>query len=140
MLKFKKNPRDMHGYSFSLFLLEVDDVLTGNSFLYSGKFAFIKKKIKRSKRNGKCVDFEKTYRQLNCTSKRHCLDRCIARLFINKHHNIIVGDGMHPLVVDKDQFSLDEWQTSYPIISLFDEAYQEISRQCKNLTPNHPKM
>ena len=71
-VKFKK---DTH----QLYLLSENEDLNQRSYQYFGMFAFQKRIVKRLKSSGKCIDYEEKYE--NCTSRWHCVDRCINRSF-----------------------------------------------------------
>lgn len=90
-----------------LYLLSENESLNRKSFEYSGKFAFHMRIVKRLKSNGKCVNYEEKW--VKCTSRWHCVERCINRRFSEMHQKIIFGSSEDHQVVDKDSFSPDEW-------------------------------
>ena len=117
---------------FRLYLLSRQERFSSKSFHFSGMHSFFKKVSKKlkSNRRTRCVDYEVTYRERNCTSRPNCVERCTHRKFINRHRNISVGTSDHPLVIDRIFFSDKEWAIAHPTEDK--EAYESILSECQN--------
>lgn len=102
-----------------LFLLENERDFNTKSFQYVSN-AVLKRIDKRSRLNGKCVDYEASYSHLGCMSRQSCIERCIARSYFEAHRNITAGvdgpDGFRQ-TIDKDLYTPTEWATAYPVNS-----------------------
>ena len=85
-VRFKKNSTEI-SYIF-FFVLSEEENLNRNSFFYYD-FAFQQRITKRLKSRGRCVDYKAKYE--NCTGRQNCLERCIARKFIERHNKITLG-------------------------------------------------
>ena len=85
-----------------LYLLTKNESFNQKSFEYKRKEAFMKEIVKRLE-GGRCVNYRKLY--VNCTSRLHCVESCTNRKALEKFKKIAIGKA----VVDKDQFSLEEW-------------------------------
>ena len=124
-IKFKK--RGLHS---RLYLLSENEDLNDKSFEYSGLFAFFKRIVKRLKASGRCVDYEEKYAG-NCRGKWNCVERCIQRKYMERYNKTTFGIMSYAPVIDRDWFSLTEWNTSCPIGNVVNHnKYQNISREC----------
>ena len=94
----------------SVYVLSEEGNLNDKSFEYDS-FAFQKRIVKRLKSKG-CAD----YKYSNCTGRQNCLDRCMARKFMDRFNRTTFGryPDDHP-VIDRDWFSSFEWNTSHPM-------------------------
>lgn len=115
-------------YSLHLYVLTENENLNEKTFEYTYERSFFKKVVKRLKLNGRCVNRE---RHPNCTSSLHCAERCTNREAFEKFGNITIEKA----VVDKDQFSTDEWNTThlkFPDRNLYPShsTYVNISSRC----------
>ena len=116
--------------------------LTENENLNEGTFeftekAFMKRVVKRLESGG-CVNYRERYG--NCTSRRHCVERCINRRALDKFKKIPIDKA----VVDKDQFSPEEWRTTYPVVIsnmspyVHPSTYANFSKECEEIFPDEP--
>ena len=95
-----------------LYLLTEGENLNGNSFFYSGFYAFQKRIVKRLRSRRNCLDYEEKY--VNCTGRHNCVERCIQRTFMESYNRTTFGTYPFYLVVlDRDWFSSNEWNTVY---------------------------
>ena len=130
-VRFKKN------VIYQLYVLSEEEDLNSQSFLYLGNYAFQKRIVKRLKSNGGCVNYDEKYG--NCTGRQNCVERCIARKFLERYNRTTFG--MYPsLVIDRDWFRTSEWNTSQlmeiknnPIQKI---TYLNISNECEEEVPN----
>lgn len=130
IVKFKFN------FLFELFLIAESDNLSEESFELPGHNTFLKRINKRSRLNGKCVDYAAICPHLKCSTRRSCLERCIQRSFFTLHHNVTTGTFGFLLVIDKDQFSAAEWMGAY-FEDEFDEKEEaDTMKKCMNEIPD----
>ena len=114
--------------SYELYVLSEEENLNGRSFEYSGEFAFQKRIVKRLNERGGCVD----YKYWNCRGKLNCLNRCMARKFIQRYNKTTFGSLDYRPVIDRDWFSPSEWNT-FQMMRIPEEnrsTYLNISREC----------
>ena len=130
-IKFKKF------HFFEIRLLSTKENLNSDSFKYSNRFDFQKRIVKRLRISGRCVDYEEKYR--NCMSRRNCVERCIGRKLVERYNRTNFGTDYNPLVLDRDWFSPNEWNTS-KLIEIKDEdeedIYKSISDECLQEIPD----
>ena len=111
-----------------LYILTKNEDLNEETFRYSPERSFMKRVVKRLKRGG-CVNYRERY--VNCTSRRQCVERCTTRGALDKFKKILIGKK----VVDKDQFSPEEWSTTYqigiPHYGPDRTTYQNLSEECE---------
>ena len=113
-----------------LYVLSEEENLNSKSFEY--EYAFQKRIVKRLKSRG-CVNYTEKY--VNCTGRQNCVERCIARKFIEKYNRTTFGY-YEDLVIDRDWFSLSEWNTSRLMYPKDKRIYLNISRECEeNIIP-----
>lgn len=119
-----------------LYLLSEKEDLNQKSFQYSGRFGFRKKIVNSLKRNENCVDYQEKY--ANCTSRWNCIDRCISKRFLSKYHKITFGYFGVDQLVDKDWFTLTEWNTSNPLSNFGKTStiYENIRTECLEAIPD----
>ena len=103
-IRFKKIDSNL-----KLYLLTENENLNEDTFEYSPRGAFMKRVVRRLKSSEGCVNYRERYK--NCTSRLHCIESCINKEALQKFKKIIIHNG----VVDKDQFSPEEWSTINPI-------------------------
>ena len=96
-------------HEHKLYLLTENENLNGGTFEYTSRSAFMKRVIRRLKSNGRCVKYRERYG--NCTSRLHCVERCINK----EAHEVFKKIAIGVAVMDKDQFSLEEWTAPYPL-------------------------
>lgn len=110
------------------------------SFLFSGKFSFRKKIVKRLRSSGKCVDYEEKHKTKygSCASRWDCVDRCMNRKFIERYNKTTFGPHLDYSVVDRDWFSSTEWNSTYLVGIPFDSRskYERIEALCLKEIPN----
>ena len=120
-IKFKK-------YS-EIFVLSEEKNLNDKSFEY-GEFAFQKRILKRMKGRGGCVDYKE---YVNCTGRQNCVERCIARKFIERYNRTRrFGGYTYSPVIDKDWFSQLEWNTA-KMMKPDSILYPNIHRKCEEV-------
>ena len=130
-IKFRK---DIFSNPF-LYLLTEDENLNENTFEITFRSAFMKRIVRRLKSSGRCVNYRERYG--NCTSRQHCAERCINRVALQKFKKIII----HNEVIDKDQFSSEEWNRAYPMDIPNDSrrTYANLSSRCfRKFRDQHP--
>ena len=122
-----------------LYLLTENENFNENTFGYKEN-AFMMNMVKRLKSGGNCIDYEEKY--ANCTSRSHCVERCINRESFREFKNITFWN-LEQVVVDRDQFSQTEWNTAYPMkISFYDPTfskYKGIKKRCEGTIPDEKK-
>lgn len=125
---------------FQLYLLAEGESFSSQSFHYSGTSSFSKKINTRlaSSRKRKCVNYEQTYRDLKCTNRPSCLERCMQQRIIVNHGHIAMGFRDRPLVIDRAIFSDQEWATTLPIEEK-KEAYEKAFSECEKMIPDDKK-
>ena len=121
-------------HDFKFYLLTENENLNEETFEYKTK-TFMKRVVKRLEGRG-CVNYRERYG--SCTSRSHCVERCINRKALNKFKKIPIDKA----VVDKDQFSPEEWNTNYSMtISSSNDrtTYKNLSEECEKKFPveNH---
>ena len=136
-VRFKKDT-----FAYELYLLAEEENFNIKSFNYYF-YAFQKRIVKRSRSNGKCVNYEEKYG--NCTGRQNCVERCISRKFLKKYnrtslvtlyyHSLYYHSLSSPLI-DRDWFSSSEWNNSQMMemkeISDEDESmYMNVVRECE---------
>lgn len=131
--KLKIEFKIIPGY-YQLFLLADGETFEANSFLVSGFLAFRKNITERSK--VQCVEmYRELYGQLKCTSKSGCVANCAQRKFIETRHNVLIGSGYQPTVIDKNLFNDSEWRSAFlvkeeeTLKKLLEECEQEIANE-----------
>ena len=128
-----------------VYLLSRNENLNSESFIYDSQFTFQKRVVKRLRSEGKCMNYKEKY--VNCTSRWHCVDRCINRRFLKVYNHTTFGDPPCP-VIDRDSFSATEWNTAklmvdssslystYPTNQTYNSSvYETIVEQCSNDFP-----
>lgn len=115
--------------AYESYLLSENESLNGESFKYFGEYAFQKRMLKR-KTN--CIDYAERYE--NCTSRRHCVERCSIRRFFDKYQKIFFG---HP-VIERDLFSETEWNSTHLVWIPYANRsiYDELREKCLEEIPN----
>ena len=108
-LRFKNE-----AFLYQIYVISEEENLNSKSFGYDGYIAFQKRIVKRLKRRG-CVNYTEKYG--NCTGREYCLERCIARNFIERYNRTTFGydynrDNYRYPVIDRDWFSTSEWAIS----------------------------
>ena len=126
--------------AYDSYLLSEDENFNEQSFKLSSQFAFQKRIVKRLRTGGRCVDYKKKYAG-NCTDKWNCRDRCIQRKFVKRLNRITFGTLRYARVIDRDWFSLAQWNTSELIeIGLFDnkkqKIYEDMRMNCSTAIPD----
>ena len=120
-LKFKE-------YVSKFYLLTEDENLNEKTLEYTSKRAFLKRVVKKLERGG-CVNYQDRY--VNCTSRRHCVERCINKEALERFKKINIDK----VVVDKDQFNTTEWNRTYPMTISYRDPnsiiYKNISGECE---------
>ena len=121
-IKFKKEN------GLKLFLLTKNESLNEKTFEYSPEKAFKKRVVRRLKQPGRCVNYPE--KKGHCTGKMNCIESCINREAFEKFRKIPIDNA----VVDRDQFSPEEWKTIYPMEIPFGDlnhkTYKNISSRC----------
>lgn len=117
---------DLHP-DLHLFILVEGEDLNEKSFHFEGKNELMMREVIRSK--GTCVNYTETYRDLNCTTRLDCVDRCVQKSLTDKHRNLTVGDGWPPQTIHKSQFSEADWRRFY--LSPNKSAYLESKIECE---------
>ena len=86
--------------------------------------SFWKKILKRSKskKNQKCIDYEKEYSV--CCSKQNCIDRCVNLKFMEDYNSITIQS-----IVDKQHFSEDQWSNLLPNDDF--KKYNKTKEECR---------
>ena len=120
---------------FKLYLLTEKENLNEKTLEYKPKKRFMKRIVKRLKQSGRCVNYRERYE--NCTSRLHCVDSCINRKALEKFEKILIDK-----LVDKDQFSPEEWRTTYPMeILSYDpnsNIHKNLNDECKKKFQDKP--
>ena len=110
-LTVRLKPKLRKNHFFELYVLSEEENLNSKSFKYDGSFAFEKRIVKRLK--GRCVDYKAMYG--NCTGRQNCVERCIGKNLMEKFNRIPFGPVNKYQMIDRDWFSLSEWNTTKPI-------------------------
>ena len=114
-------------YYPQLHVLSEEENLNSKSFEYQS-YAFQKRVVKRLK--GRCLDYKVKYE--NCSGRQICVERCIARKFIERYNRTTFGIAGHGLVFDRDWFSPSEWNTSQLMNPYVDwSLYPNVSGECE---------
>ena len=106
---------------YRLLLLPENETLNSNSYLFEDN-NFVKKIIKRSKTNEKCINYEKKYSV--CYSKRNCIDRCVNLKFMKYYNSITIHS-----VIDKQHFTKDQWSNLF--LNNDFKKYNKTKEECK---------
>ena len=120
--------------SFKLYLLTEHENFNSKSFECIGKTLFLKSVVKRSRLNGKCIDYAAEHLDLKCTTRMDCIERCAQREFFESQQNVTVESSGNSLMIHKDQFSAEDWKTVYLVKN--DEVSRAIIRSCMKEIPN----
>ena len=134
-IEFKKNSLS---YNYAvIYLLSINENLSGKSFEYSGRFVFRERIVRRLKLNGRCVDYEEKYAG-NCTGRWNCVERCIARKHMDRYNEIAFGKIDDDPIIDKDWFSQAEWNTAQQIFVKYEKlsSYEVIRAECLKEIPD----
>ena len=115
---------------YRLYVLSEEENLNGKSFEYK-EFVFQQRIVKRLKSRG-CVDYKAKYG--NCTGRQNCVERCIARKFMDRYKRTTFKICYENLVIDRDWFSLLEWNTS-KLMDPNENLYLNYSRECEEKFP-----
>lgn len=110
--------------NWEAYIIDRDQELTSGLVNFRGYY-FIRKNVKLSSKESlksNCKD----YKELNCTSRRHCVDRCINVRFYEKHKSLPLYS-----VVDGDHFTSD----SLAPIKFNRTRDGEIEQSCMNTYP-----
>ena len=116
-------------YVPSLYVLSEKENLNRNSFQYY-QIAFQKRIVKRMKSKGRCIDYQEKYG--SCTGRQNCVERCIARKFVERYNRTTAGISFYSLAIHRNWFSPSEWNTSQ-LINPTDGLmlYPNVSRECE---------
>ena len=115
------------------YLLTENENLNHQTFQFSGR-TFKKRVARKLKQSKRCVNYRERYG--NCTGRLHCVESCVNREALKKFEKIPIGEA----VVDKDQFSLEEWNTTYSMKNSEDIRiiYQNLNEECGNKFRDEP--
>lgn len=121
---------------YELYLLAKDENLNSDSFGYSGLNSILRRSVRRSRLNGKCIDYAQVYRHLKrCTTRRNCIERCMARDLLESSGKVGTGPFGFKRVIEKELFNESEWSTSY--LSEFDDPNEPAARaKCMKAIPD----
>ena len=83
------------------------------------------------------MDYEKKYG--NCTSRWHCVDRCVTRKFMKLYNEITLSSSCN-LMVDRDSFSPTEWNSTHlEKISTNHDSFKSSVEHClQEIPPEEP--
>ena len=95
-------------YNCDIYLLPEEERFNSESFQYIGYY-FSKVIKKRSNwiMHRRCAEYDKKYS--DCNSKQNCIDRCVNKRFVETYKSYTIYS-----IVDKDQFTKDQWSKSLP--------------------------
>ena len=124
-IKFKK-------LNCQVYVLSEYENLSSESFQLPLGYSAVKKPLKSWK---KCVDYEK--KNGNCMGRRNCVERCIGRKFMVRYNKTpSFSLPSVPLAIDRDWFSLNEWNTSRPMEYSDERLCGNISKECLQEIPD----
>ena len=109
ILRFKKQ------ISFLKFYLLVENENLNEKTLEISRRIFMKRVVKRLESGG-CVKSRERFE--NCTSRQHCIENCVNKEALKKFKKILINNA----VIDKDQFSSEEWRMAHPREILGDDT------------------
>lgn len=138
-VKFKKDKTDCEwtssmyfsSYNF-VYILPGGYNFNSDSYQVHSDESYVKKEIKRSIRNGKCIDYnQKKYKKLKCSDQKDCLEKCFSKELFRKYSKVI-----DDTVIDSEQFSKDEWSTRKIVESINQiDLPSEIRNECEMQFP-----
>ena len=116
----------------TVYVLSENEDLNAKSFKLYGEYAFQQRIVKRL-RSGGCVDYKEKH--MNCSGRQNCVERCIARKFIERYNRTTFGYGQ---VIDREWFSPSEWNSSQlrRITEDIESVYENIRRECEKEIPD----
>ena len=99
---------------------ENENFSLNGSLQIESESTFLKKVVKLSNRNDRCID----YKSAHCAGRFNCIERCISRRFAQEHQNITGY-----CVINKRHFTEDQWRTSF--LQRDKESFRKVSKICE---------
>ena len=106
--------------NYSIFLFPVASFTTSQSIEYTVSNSFVKRCTRRDQLKSKCMDYKE---EKDCSSRMHCIERCINRATMNRYSCLSVST-----ILDKDDFNSTEWNRRR-----CEFEYDEIKQQCSEI-------